>query len=255
MRANVGVSVPRACSTMAPKKQRPASKAQEPVSKPWESCSICSSIPDASSELVKGGESDGPGLPTASLKLEIVGAPYFDDSTSGSNRCFKRCPECGSMFRWENEYEYLVNGSEDDTSLIRLELEDGKKALADTLHEVAVRRKVFQVEGVRRVHLLKTTTSASVIDEAAGFFDHHQICYKEDITFAIPALIGALVRHEHRAEKCNAGQRLFWALSGYARESKEHSRLVLDTLQSFAGKPFPPEVDELMKHTNIKSEK
>jgi hypothetical protein len=204
---------------------------------------------------LKGGQSDGPGLPAASLKLEIVGAPYFDDSTSGSNQCIKRCPECGTAYRWSNEYEYLVNGSEDDTNLIRMDPEEGGKAVADTIHSAAVQRKVFQVEGVRRVHLLKTSTAAGVLDEAAGYLDHHRICYKEDITFAIPALVGALVRHQHKAEKCNAGQRLFWVLSGYALDSEEHSCLVLDTLQGFAGKPFPPEVDELVKNARIKCKK
>jgi hypothetical protein len=215
-------------------------------------CSICGSIPASSSQFVKGGEFDGPGLPAAALKLDIVGAPYFDDSTSGSNSCIKRCPQCGSIFRWKNEYEYLVNGSEDDTSLVRLSIEEGAKAEADALHVAEIQKKLFQVEGVRQVHLLKTSTAASVLEEVAGYLDHHRICYKEDITFAIPALIGALVRHEHKAAKCNAGQRLFWVLSGYALDSEEHSRLVLDTLQGFASKPFPPEVEDLVKNARIK---
>jgi hypothetical protein len=221
--------------------------AKEPAAgKDWKDCKTCGTIPAASSEFVKGGESDGPGLPASSLKLEIVGAPYFDDSTSGSNSCTKRCPECGSVFRWANEYEYLVNGSEDDTTLVRLGPEEGAKAEAEALHRAEVQKKLFQVEGTRRMHLLKTSTVAGVIDEAAGYLDHGQICHKEDITFAIPALVGALARHGHKSKNCNPGQRLFWVLSGYTWKSKEHAKRVLNALEAFVDKPHPPEIDELI---------
>jgi hypothetical protein len=214
--------------------------------KDWKDCKTCGSIPAASSQFVKGGEFDGPGLPSASITLEIVGAPFFDDSTSGSNSCIKRCPECGSVFRWANEYEYLVNGSEDDTSLVRLSREEGEKAVADTLHAVDVKKKLFQVEGTRRVHLLKHSTVDKVISEAAGYLEHGQLCYNEDLTFAVPAMVGALVRHEHNTAKCYTGMQLFWSLSRYAGMSKGRAKAVLDSLQGFTDKPLPPEVEELV---------
>lgn len=224
----------------------------QPPRKDWKDCKTCGTIPAVSSEFVKGGQSDGPGLPAASLALEIVGAPYFDDSTSGSNSCIKRCPECGSIFRWANEYEYLVNGSEDDTTLVRLGPDEGAKAEAEALRVVEIKKKQFQVEGARRVHLLKTTASSAVIDEAAGYLDHHQIVYKEDITFAVPALVNALVRHEHQEQKCPHGQRLLWVLRGYAWKSSEHARRVLDALNPFLYELVPPEVQELLSQCKKK---
>jgi hypothetical protein len=229
-----------------------AHKSQKPAPKPWETCSICNSIPDASSQFVKGGEYDGPGLPAASLKLEIVGAPYFDDSTSGSNRCIKRCPECGTAYRWSNEYEYLVNGSEDDINLVRLPPDEGEKAIAEALHQVDVQKKLFQVEGARRVHLLKTSTIDRVISEAVGYLEHGQLCHDEDISFAVPALVDAFPRHKHDAKDCYTGKQLIWTLSRYAEKSREHANRVLDALQGLAGKGLPPEVDELVAHIKKK---
>ncbi|MEX2680497.1 MAG: hypothetical protein Q6373_002780 [Candidatus Sigynarchaeota archaeon] len=226
---------------------------EKPNPKPWEGCSICSSIPDHSFEFWKGGESDGPGLPAASARLEIVGAPYFDDSTSGSNHCIKRCPECGTAYRWTTEYEYLVNGSEDDINLVRLSPEEGEKAVAEALHQAAVQKKLFQAEGARRVHLLKTSTIDKVISEAVGYLDHGQLCHDEDITFAVPALVAAFPRHKHDAEDCYTGKQLIWALSRYAEKSKEHAKLVLDAVQGLAGQDVPPEIDELVARIKKKS--
>ncbi|MBN2153431.1 MAG: hypothetical protein JW839_18395 [Candidatus Lokiarchaeota archaeon] len=215
--------------------------------KPWEGCSICSSIPDHAYEFWKAGVCDGPGIPAVSAKLAIIGAPYFDDSTSGSNSCIKRCPECGTAYRWTTEYEYLVNGSEDDINLVRLSPEEGEKAVADVLHSVAVQKKLFQVEGARRVHLLKTSTTNRIISEAVGYLDHGQLCHDEDITFAVPALVGAFTRHVHDAKDCYTGKQLIWMLSRYAEKSKEHAKRVFDALQGLTGKDLPPEVEELVE--------
>nr|MDO8080521.1 hypothetical protein [Candidatus Freyarchaeota archaeon] len=61
-------------------------------------CSICRNIPPSSSEFWKGGELQSGGLPGAEIKLEVVGSPYYDDSTSYTHGCIKRCPECGTVY-------------------------------------------------------------------------------------------------------------------------------------------------------------
>lgn len=98
-----------------------------------EECGICQHIPDVSREFVVGGEMDGEGLPRQEAQLLIVGAPYFNDDRVSSRTLLKKCPECGTFYEWDYEYEYLAGGSEDDVTLTRLIDEEGQRRENDIL--------------------------------------------------------------------------------------------------------------------------
>jgi hypothetical protein len=99
--------------------------------KKWEKCMICNPIPDKSYAFWKGNELESGGIePNASL-LEIVGAPHFDDGTGYRHWCIKRCPNCKTFYHWIFDYEYLVNGTEDEITLTRLNEKEEKKWLKE----------------------------------------------------------------------------------------------------------------------------
>ncbi len=104
----------------------------------WKRCSICSKIPPSSGEFYKGGDLESGGFVPEVAKLKVVGEPYYNDDTSHTHSCFKYCPECGTVYHWSMEYEYLVNGSEDDIDLVRLDEAEGEQAI-DLPSELALR--------------------------------------------------------------------------------------------------------------------
>nr|MDO8114847.1 hypothetical protein [Candidatus Sigynarchaeota archaeon] len=219
----------------------------------WKSCSICRPIPAASSEFWKGGETEGPGLPANSIKLEIIGWPYYDDSTSSSNSCIKRCPECGTCYQWSTEYEYLVNGSEDDIHLTRLSDEEGNKAVKLVLEAVDRAKQKFHNDGQACIPLLDAFDKTSGVVEvkkvtnASRFFYHYQLVYREDISFAIPALVKALLNHNHTPPKCDVGRELYWVLRDFANKAPANKKRILTLLGDLKFQETPLEVQDLIK--------
>ena len=47
----------------------------------YKKCSICRNIPDRSEGYWKGGDLISSDLPKAGNKLEVVGAPFYNDTT------------------------------------------------------------------------------------------------------------------------------------------------------------------------------
>ena len=81
-------------------------------------CPICSSLKDEEYAMQKFGwlENDTH-LPAAAAHLVMV----RDLSASGSRALLlKRCLQCGTYYLYRTDYEYLVNGSEDEEFLNRL---------------------------------------------------------------------------------------------------------------------------------------
>lgn len=75
----------------------------------------------------------------------IVAAPFFDDSTGGSNACLQICPACRTLFDWRHEYTYLVNGaSEDDTYVTRLDDAGAGRALRQLFAQLRARSRSTQ---------------------------------------------------------------------------------------------------------------
>lgn len=77
------------------------------------SCSICKNIDDFEIGFQKVGCDDKDAYITVDLaQLETVKAH--------GQRKLLRCPQCGTRYLYEESYEFLVNGSEDEQTLTRL---------------------------------------------------------------------------------------------------------------------------------------
>jgi uncharacterized C2H2 Zn-finger protein len=65
-------------------------------------------------------------LPAAASQLIVV-----KDLRPGSSRMLqlKQCPQCGSYYLYRTDYEYLVNGSEDEEFLTRLTVQQADEWL------------------------------------------------------------------------------------------------------------------------------
>ena len=80
-------------------------------------CSICSNLSDKEYAMQKYGSEDNTYLPEAATLLLVI----HDYRPYGSRKKeLKRCKECGTYYLYETDYEYLVNGTEDEEFLTRL---------------------------------------------------------------------------------------------------------------------------------------
>ena len=81
-------------------------------------CSICSQLSDTEYASQKyGWEEHDTSLPAAASQLVVVKDLKPDSSRS---LILKQCPECGTYYLYQSDYEYLVNGSEDSQTMTRL---------------------------------------------------------------------------------------------------------------------------------------
>ena len=93
------------------------------TSHPTTTCRVCGRIPDRCSAFIKGGTIEH-AFPEAVSRLELwsdVPGYSGDYSVSKADSHIKRCPGCGTFFLYTCSYEYLVNGSEDEIDLERLQ--------------------------------------------------------------------------------------------------------------------------------------
>ena len=98
---------------------------------PHQQCEICSSLADQEYAMQKyGSEQNDTHLPAAAGALQVVRdfRPY---GTRKHQLC--QCPRCGTYYLYRTDYEYLVNGSEDEEFLARLT-------------EAQAREEMFKVE-------------------------------------------------------------------------------------------------------------
>lgn len=81
-------------------------------------CRACSSLLDRESAFQKfGREENNTHLPPAAACLKVV----RDYRPHGNRKLqLQQCPECGTCFLYKTDYEYLVDGSEDEEFLTRL---------------------------------------------------------------------------------------------------------------------------------------
>jgi hypothetical protein len=83
----------------------------------WQ-CEICSGLLDQEYTSQKyDWEQDNTYLPATAGRLKMV----RDFRPYGSRKLqLQQCPECGAYYLYRTDYEYLVNGSEDEEYLTRL---------------------------------------------------------------------------------------------------------------------------------------
>lgn len=89
-----------------------------PPEAPRHACGLCSQMHDEEYAFQKyGWEQDNTYLPAAAGQLTLV----KDLRPAGSRTLhLKRCPQCGTYYLYRTDYEYLVNGTEDEEFLTRL---------------------------------------------------------------------------------------------------------------------------------------
>ena len=90
-------------------------------------CQVCSSLSDEEYACQKyGWEENNTYLPAAAGHLQVV----LDLHPYGSRKLqLQQCPECGTYYLYRTDYEYLVNGSEDEEFLTRLTKEQAAEYL------------------------------------------------------------------------------------------------------------------------------
>lgn len=96
--------------------------------RPHETCSICRGLRDEEYAAQKWGwEENDTHLPAACNELELV----RDLSGCSSRKLqLQQCPECRTYYLYRSDYEFLVNGSEDEEWLTRLTDEGAQAYLA-----------------------------------------------------------------------------------------------------------------------------
>lgn len=73
-----------------------------------------------------GWPDDDTSLPDAAGKLETI----RDLAPGGSrSKLLKRCPQCGTCYLYQTDYEFLAGGSEDEQFLTRLTPEQANERL------------------------------------------------------------------------------------------------------------------------------
>lgn len=85
---------------------------------PFDLCSTCSTLAEEEYAYQKYGAEEGNTfLPSTADKLIIIRdfAPY-----SSRKLQLRQCPECATYYLYRSDYEYLVNGTEDEEFLTRL---------------------------------------------------------------------------------------------------------------------------------------
>ena len=100
---------------------------------PYSDCRICSALADSESAYQKYGHAeDNTYLPAAANSLQVV-----RDFKQHSSRKLQlqQCPQCATYYLYRTDYEFLVNGSEDEEELTRLTDEAAAGYLARPVSE------------------------------------------------------------------------------------------------------------------------
>lgn len=101
-------------------------------------CEICSELSGVERSFEKyGWPGDTQRLPSPVSRLEPA------ESTEGYNNerhHVKRCPLCGTFYKYDLTYEYLVNGSEDEETLKRLTPTESRRFLDDKTYNALIRK-------------------------------------------------------------------------------------------------------------------
>lgn len=90
-------------------------------------CRLCGGLSDKEYAFQKYGADEGDThLPTAVGQLALI---RDFRPLSNRKRQILQCPECGTYYLYETDYEYLVNGAEDEEFLTKLSREEAMREL------------------------------------------------------------------------------------------------------------------------------
>ena len=91
-------------------------------------CPVCSQIDAVESSFSKYGWPDDDQSMSSAVNQLI---PAEELTSSNENHHLQRCSLCGTFYRYDFSYEYLVNGSEDSATLLRLAPADARRYISD----------------------------------------------------------------------------------------------------------------------------
>lgn len=155
-----------------------------------ESCSICKQIPNESYAFWSGmGESGN--LPKEESQLEVVGAPFFQESTSHRQTLLKKCPQCGTFYQWRFDYEFLIPTSENEITLTRLDDNEGARRETEVLQTVRAAGERFRAGAAPHLKALRARSDKQAMYFAADYLMTGQL-NSHDVTFALPDAARAL---------------------------------------------------------------
>jgi len=98
-------------------------------------CEICSHLAEVETSYAKyGWEDHTRPLPPQAGRLTPVGDP----GALNPEHHVRRCPLCGTLYRYDWSYEYLVNGSEDEEVLTRLTPDEARAWLTEAEYAALV---------------------------------------------------------------------------------------------------------------------
>lgn len=82
-------------------------------------CPLCSQLKDVETSFAKylAPQHDRP-LPEAAARLVVL--PAIDPAVDPERAHVRRCPQCGTFYRYLQSHEYMINGTEDQEELTRL---------------------------------------------------------------------------------------------------------------------------------------
>jgi hypothetical protein len=156
-------------------------------------------MPDRCRTFTKGGETQIDTVPPSAARLVVVGAPFYNMSTGGSNWCLLQCPSCGTYYDWDFEYEYLVNGSEDDTNITRLSPIAGARKADLVARHVAGSREKFGEWSPPQADALLHSPDAEVVRKAANWL-FMAVESGNDLTPLLPQVLEAMKRPESQGD-------------------------------------------------------
>jgi hypothetical protein len=106
-------------------------------------CPICSQIDALETAFSKYGWPDHD-LDMAAAVHQLIPAETLDTRTE--NHHLRVCPRCGTYYRYDITYEYLVNGSEDTTTLLRLAPADARRLLSDAEYALRMQQVALDLQ-------------------------------------------------------------------------------------------------------------
>jgi hypothetical protein len=190
---------------------------------PHVGCPVCGDMPDHCRDYTKGGETLVDTVPPSTTRLVTVGAPFYNQETSGSNWCLLQCPACGTYYDWDFEYEYLVNGSEDDINIRRLSADEGARKAALVAGHVAAARQRFAVESASRVETLLVSKDPREMKEAANWL-FQSVNDGNDPAPVLADLLAAMRRAGTEGDASTSLNLVFFVYGSRNWESLERSR-------------------------------
>lgn len=228
--------------THAPRRRGRPKAPTEPPAPKWQTCSLCRDIPDRCRAFWKGGDKTEDTIPPAVGKLAVVGAPFYDQETSHSNWCLLCCPECGTYYDWDFEYEYLVNGSEDDINVTRLSPEEGVRKAKMVADGVAATQARFATESPPYLEVLQHAANPAEVRKAASRIFMAQED-GNDLSAALPVLLDAWQRPKSQGD---AASKLHLSLFVHGSRSRENLATLRAALAA-AGLEARPEMKTLVQ--------